>query len=76
MLLKKSFENVRLLDMLRARRSTGRRGNDGTTARGQKQKFYSSNLGDRVPSDHLLRGNAYSANYLLDTADRRHALPR
>ena len=42
--------------MLRPGRSRGRRGNDGTTAGGQKQLFYSFNLDDHVPSDHLLRG--------------------
>ena len=71
-LLKKSLELERLLAMLKARRSSGRRGNDGTTAGGQKQLFYSFNLDDHVPSDHLLRG----IDQFLDLGElRQHLAP-
>jgi transposase len=47
-------------------------GEMGQQSGGQKQLFYSFNLDDHVPSDHLLRG----INQFLDLGDlRQHLAP-
>ena len=71
-LLKNSLEFNRFLAMLKPRYSRGRRGNDETQPGGQKKLFYSFNLDDHVPADHLLRG----IDQFLDLGDlHRHLAP-
>jgi hypothetical protein len=54
--LKYSLESERLVAMLKPRRSSGKVGMMGQGSGGHKKLFYSFNLDDHIPSDHLLRG--------------------
>src|SRR6202790_2931783 len=70
--LKKSLESARLVAMLKTDVRAGEGGMMGQGSGGQKKLFYSFNLDDHVPADHLLRG----IDRCLDLGElRRHLAP-
>jgi transposase len=70
--LKNSLENERLMAMLKPGVREGEARMMGQQAGGQYQLFYSFNLDDHVPADHLLRG----IDRFLDLGElRQHLAP-